>query len=385
MVNTIQIDEIFKKPILGVGAELKNTFAAGVNNNVFIKEHDYIDNNLKMLSLFDNTVKYFEKELSFLPEIIVHDLHPEYLSTKYVHELVHKYKKLNIYSVQHHFAHMVSCMTDNNITTTSIGVIFDGTGFGLDGTIWGSEFFVADRKKFCRVGYFDYINLVSGDLGIKEPYRTTLGFLYQHSFENIEKLPFWKKFVIQYKKDYVLRAKGIKFLIDNNINIVKSCGMGRIFDIVAVLCGLGLVNSYEGALPIETEQRVPKNPDGTIDTKLFYNYRIISHDNQYIVDTTTLLKCIVEDLLKNVPLEEILTKFYSTIVLTTYKIVLELHKKFDIDKVLFSGGVFQNKVLTNTLTKLLTEAKLKVYTHKNIPCNDAGISIGQIVAVNNLQ
>lgn len=382
-IKTITVEKNFKVPVFAVGAELKSSFAFGYKNKILVLENKIVDDEIKMLNILKKNYFFLTKKVGVKPKVIVYDMHPNYLSTKFALQLA-KNLKTKTFAVQHHYAHMVSCMAENKIAQPCIGIIFDGTGYGTDGTIWGSEFIIGDvNGEFFRCGYFDYIDLLNGDLGIKQPYRNTIAFLYKNYGNNLVKLKFWKKFKDEFS-DYKDRLEGIKYLVDNNTGIIKSCGMGRIFDIVAVLCGIGFVNNFEGELPIKLEKVSYEMIDEIVKKDKSYGYEIMSLKNKTkVVDTNKLLLEIVKDLESGKEKNFVSSKFHYTICKISLDIALKLRKEFKINKVVFSGGVFQNKILSSLLTQMLTNSKFEVYHHKNVPCNDLGISVGQVVVGKN--
>ncbi|MFQ3675396.1 MAG: hypothetical protein SNJ64_02495 [Endomicrobiia bacterium] len=382
IIKKITVDENFKVPIFAVGAELKSTFAIGYKNEIFVLENKIIEDEVKMLKTFKKNYDILINKIGIKPKIVVYDMHPNYLSTKFAQEVAKK-SNLQTISVQHHYAHMVSCMLENKIKQNCVGIIFDGTGYGTDGKIWGSEFLVGDRSgKFTRAGHFDYIDLVSGDLGIKEPYRNVIAFLYKNFSTFNLSLKFLDKFKNKFK-DYKDRFEGIKYLVNDN-RVIKTCGMGRLFDVVAVLCGIGFVNNFEGELPIGLEKIAVTRIDEVVQKNRLYDYKlIIGKDGNYLIDTNSLLNKIVKDLEYEIPEPEVAAKFHYTICKISLDIVKKICKRYKINKIILSGGVFQNKIVTRILTEMLKKTKYEVYFHKQFSCNDSGVSLGQVVLGNN--
>ncbi len=379
----IFVEYKFKKPTLAFGADLKNTFALANDNYVILSHHIGDLDNLEAISSYKSSIEYYIKTFKFQPELLVCDLHPLYISTEIAKNLSEKYG-LKLVSVQHHYAHMLSCMLENDILDKTIGVIFDGTGYGLDGKIWGSEFFIGDTKNFERIAHFDYLTLIGGDISIKRPYRTTLTFLYEVFKEESVVKEFYKKVladkVEEKDVDFENLLESIKFCLNNSFNISHSCGMGRIFDVVAVMCGVGTYNHYEGQLPIELESLSYRFYEEIKKIDNFYEYEIIENNNRFLVNTKKLLQEPFENLFfeKENP-QLIASKFHYTIVKITLEILLKIRKKLNINKVVLSGGVFQNNLLLSTLYELLKKENFEVFIHKKLPCNDACISFGQVV------
>jgi hydrogenase maturation protein HypF len=273
-------------------------------------------------------------------------------------------------------------MLDNEMFDKSIGVIFDGTGYGLDGKIWGSEFLVGDTKSFFRKGHFDYIKLLSGDLGIKQPYRVAVGFLYEeYKDKNLIKKFYEKISSVDKLPDFEDLYSLVKFLIDNKINIAEVCGIGRIFDVVGVFCGVGVLNYYEGQIPTLCEFYATKKFKEIKNKDLFYSYEIKNEDGIYVLNTRGLLKKIFEDVFLNSEnIENVLAKFHLTLIYITTDILLKIRDELGINKIVISGGVFQNKIFFETLVDLLKKENFEVHHHKRFPTNDAGISAGQSLA-----
>ncbi len=388
----IFVDYYFNREIFSFGAELKNTFAFGTKNYIILSHHIGDLDSLESINSYEESIKYYLETFRFSPEVVVYDLHPFYISSKIAKEFAQKYS-LKSLAIQHHYAHMLSCMLDNNIFEKCIGIIFDGTGYGLDGKIWGSEFFVADIYNFSRVGYFDYLKLVGGDKSIKEPYRVVLANLYDIYKDDSFIKSFIKKFFDYYTnfkqnfsfKDFIKFFYSIKFLVDNNMNISYSCGMGRIFDLVSVLCGLGFINYYEGQLPQELEFFATKNFYEIKKNGYFYEYNISYKDGCYVVDTKNLIKEIVKDLFNSnfsIETTKVSSKFHYTIAKICLDIALKIRNKLNINKVVISGGAFNNNLLLLTLIELFKKNNFEVFIHKKFPCNDGGISLGQLIAGN---
>ncbi|MCS7227657.1 MAG: carbamoyltransferase HypF, partial [Endomicrobia bacterium] len=381
----IFINYHFEKPVISFGADLKNTFAVGRDNYVIISHHMGDLDNLEVVNEYKNSIDYYLNTFKINPEVVVYDLHPIYISSKIAKEFAKQYS-LKYVSVQHHYAHMLSCMLDNNLTEKCIGIIFDGTGYGNDNNIWGSEFLVGDIFSFERKGYFDYINLIGGDKGIKEPYRTTVALLYEiYKDKNfVEKI--WRKIVDgqletknlpKFKFEEIFNS--VKFLIDAKINIVKTCGMGRIFDVVSVLCGVGLFNYYEGQLPQELEFYANQNQLFDKKDKDIYFWEIFERDGCYVVNTRRIITQIVEEILKGYHKNKIATKFHYTIAEICLDVALRIRNELNINKVVISGGVFQNILLLTAVIKLLSDNNFEVFFHRKVSPNDSGISFGQLL------
>ena len=338
-----------KRPILACGADLKGAFALAKGNIAWLFDGfgDLAD--LDNLTRYERAVKSAIKKLKIDPKIVVCDLHPGYFSGQFAQKYTQYAQRSTLYETQHHEAHIVSAMVDNNIKGKVLGVAFDGTGYGWDGNIWGGEFFIGGVKNLKRVGHLDYVPMPGGDKVITEPWRMAASYLYS-ACGNIKNS--------MNKKNWPV----LKDMIDKKINSPMTSSMGRLFDAVGSLV-LNKSNArFEAELPIELEKIASRNITG------HYNFG----------SSTEVIKDIVKDIEKRMAPSAISAKFHNSIVL----MVLKVAKRFKIKKIILSGGVFQNKFLTDRILKKLSENGFKVYMHSRIQTNDSGIPMGQIAIVN---
>ncbi|MBI5747885.1 MAG: carbamoyltransferase HypF [Nitrospinae bacterium] len=359
--------EIEMPEILGCGGELKNTFTLTKGHYAIMSQHIGDLENYEAIEFFKETLKNLKNSFRVEPTIIAHDLHPDYWTTKFAKELKTHNSSLITVPVQHHHAHIVSCMAENHIREKVIGIAWDGTGYGTDGAIWGGEFLIADYKGFERAGHLRYVLLPGGDKAIREPYRIALSHLYDAygvAFLKLD-IPF-----INQNKD---KAKIILKMIDNRINTVMTSSAGRLFDTVSsIINGIDVV-TFEGEAAIKLEMIADKS------VKDSYGYQLSAISYQpLIIDTRILIQGIVNDLLNGVDHTIISAKFHNTLA----EIIAEVCKKIKIDtgidKVVLSGGCFQNIfLLDRTLDRLGNE--FNTFIHKDVPTNDGGISLGQAV------
>ncbi|NQU87541.1 MAG: carbamoyltransferase HypF, partial [Mariniphaga sp.] len=344
--------------ILATGGELKNTFCLGRDNSAILSQHIGDLKESETADFYSKNIPQFLKMFRVKPELIVHDLHPDYYSTTYAQR-----SGLPTLAVQHHHAHIVSCMVEHGLDEEVIGVCFDGTGFGDDGHIWGSEFFICDLKKYKRLSHFEYMPLPGGDLAIKEPWRMAVSLLYQSFGADVFSLnlKLFKK-ISPEKIDWLIKA------IDNNINCPLSSGAGRLFDAVSAILGLCYNSTFEAEAPIRLENIADYNE---IEQ---YTYEV--RDKIIFKET---IKEIVADINKGINPEKISGKLHNTVVSATCEKVVELHKTTGLQNVVLSGGTFQNKILLEKIYKDLNEKGFNVFTHSQIPANDGGISLGQLL------
>ncbi len=360
------------KQILACGAELKNTFCLTRDEYAFVSQHIGDMENMETLEHFTNTIELYQKLFRIKPQIIAHDSHPEYLSTKYAWELAAKDPKIKLVPVQHHHAHVVSCMVDNNLSPPAIGVAFDGTGFGSDGHIWGGEFLVVDYTHFERLGHLEYLPLPGGTVAIQKPYRTVISYIATLLGERIltSNLTFLKD-INRLEMELILRQ------IKTKLNSPLTSSMGRLFDAVSALIGIRGRIDYEGQAAIELEMAVHDDRDSNnIES---YPYSIAGRNGVNIVLLRELFSAIIEDLTHSVSPSNISTKFHNTIARIVTEMCQLIARKTGINQVVLSGGVFQNRLLLRKIATFLETAGFKVFTHRQVPSNDGGISLGQVV------
>ena len=363
------------KQVLGCGAEEKNTFCLTKDNYAFVSQHIGDMENLETMEHFENTLALYKKLFRIEPEIVAYDLHPEYLSSKYALELGSQSSHLKLVPVQHHHAHIVSCMADNKIESPVIGVALDGTGYGSDGRIWGGEFMVADYKGFNRLGHLEYLPLPGGAAAIKRPYRTAAGYLLKLLGEESlsPKLAFLKQVD-------AVEIELIKRQLQTSLNSPLNSSMGRLFDAVSALIGIRGEIDYEGQAAVELEMAAY---DGTAKAgDKGYPYFIVEIDGINIVKLKELFSAIVEDLYQSASKSLVSAKFHNTVAHIIFDMCLLISKKTGINQVALSGGVFQNRLLFRKVVPMLESAGFSVLVHKQVPCNDGGISLGQAVIAN---
>jgi hydrogenase maturation protein HypF len=358
------------REILGCGAEEKNTFCLTRDNFAFLSQHIGDMENLETMEQYTDTIALYKRLFRIEPEIIAHDLHPEYLATKYAGELAAK-NNIKLAPVQHHHAHIASCMADNGLEAPVIGVAFDGTGYGTDGNIWGGEFLVTDYKKFTRIGHLEYLPMPGGALAIKKPYRTAIGYLISLGIDLNRDLP-----LFQQVDDLELNI--IQSQLEKNINSPLTSSCGRLFDSVSALIGIRSVIEYEAQAAIDLEMLAYDEAGETGS----YPYSIIEHDDIKIIKLQDLFAAIIHDLRGKTPAARIAARFHNTIARITADLCQSISAETGIAQVALSGGVFQNRLLLRKAVGLLESGGFEVFTHRQVPCNDGGISLGQVVIAN---
>ena len=366
-----------KRPtILAVGAHLKNSVALKVDDNIFVSQHIGDLETKEAYAVFRRTCADLPRLYDAEIDVVACDMHPDYLSTKYGHEFQTAavssplgrdsavWKPPLLEMVQHHWAHVAACMAENQIEAPALGVVWDGTGYGLDGTIWGGEFLLAKRDgAFERVAHFRQFRLPGGDRAIKEPCRSALGLLYEMFGE--QAWDFSQQTVDLSEKDKSL----LEQMLEKQINAPLTSSVGRLFDAVASLIGLRQRASFEGQAAMELEFA------RQLDVRDAYSFRI---------DQGTPMKIdwgpMIRELLAHVGRKEssgvISAKFHNALA----EMIVVVAKKIGEQNVVLTGGCFQNRYLTERAVARLREENLRVYWHQQIAPNDGGIALGQAVA-----
>jgi hydrogenase maturation protein HypF len=361
----------FPRPVLAVGAELKNTFCLAKGNRAFVSHHIGDLENAETLRSFTEGIGHFSRLFDITPEVVAYDLHPEYLSTKYAQDL----DGVDLVGVQHHHAHIASCLADNNADGPVIGVAFDGTGYGPDGTIWGGEFLIADRAAFTRAGHLAQIPMPGGAAAIRQPWRMAAAYLDTSGAEVTS---------LDVASRNTARWDTIVTMARRRVNAPLTSSAGRLFDAVAAVLGVRDEISYEGQAAIELEQLAdPAETSG-------YRASIKGRGGEtaelpsvlpgpFRASGADLIRAAVEDLVAGVPRELIASRFHNGVAALIEDGCLLLREQRGLNTVALSGGVFQNLLLLREAVTRLERSGFTVLTHSRVPCNDGGISLGQAV------
>lgn len=350
---------------LGCGGELKNTLCYIRGNTAYLSQHIGDMENVQAIKFFHETEEHLSKILDIHPEIVAHDLHPEYYTSNYAQT----YQNAKKVSVQHHHAHMVSCMAENGYSDKALGIILDGTGYGIDGNIWGGEVLSGDWNDFERLGHLEYIPMPGGDKAVHEPWRMGISYLYYTYGNGMYDLSLP---VLQYRDvqtiDFLIR------MIERGLNCPKTSSCGRLFDGVASILGIQMENRYEGQAAVEMEQLLNVEP-----VTESYPFKLIYDASPVQIPIKPIIEGIVDDFVHKIPISIIAAKFHNTIAHAFFSIVNTLQKQLSISTIVLSGGCFQNVYLSNYLRTLCEDAGLNVLTHAQVPSNDGGISLGQAI------
>ncbi len=355
-----------EKKIIGFGAHKHNTFSISRDDEIFVSHYIGETDNLETIKAFERGIKHFINFFDIPPDIAVVDLHPEYEATRFGKKWAEENKKTLI-EIQHHHAHIASCLADNHLDEKVIGVAWDGTGYGADGKIWGGEFLIADLKSYERKAHLQYIPLPGGDAAVKEPWRMGATYLYKtfgKDFLNLD-IDFVKKLD---RKKWEL----IENMINKKVNSPQTSSIGRLFDAVSSIIGIRDSITYQGQAAIELEMIANETE------KNFYEFDIQEKYDFHVIDPLGVIKSIVRDTKNRVSKSDISMKFHIGLADLIVNVSKILREQTGINKVCLSGGVFQNMILRSKASEKLKRNKFKVYNHRKIPPNDGGISAGQV-------
>lgn len=345
-----------KKKILSLGSNQKSTISIYFENNLILSSYIADLNSLKSMEYFEKTIKTFKRFYDFEPEIVVCDKHPNYESTKFALKLKEINPNIELIQIQHHYAHVLSVMAEYKLDKEVLAFIFDGTGYGDDGNIWGGEIFVASKKDYTRINHFKYFKLLGGEKAVLEPKRVALSLLFD-TFCLDEILALEIPCVKTFKESEI---KMLHTMWQKGLNSPLTSSVGRLFDALASFADILHIQSYEG----ETGLQIEENYDKTITQS--YAYEII--ENQ--IDISPMIKEIVLEKDK----KQICSKFINTLV----QIILDISNFHKDLPIVLGGGVFQNRTLLEILIDKFQEQGREFYFNKTIPLNDSGISVGQI-------
>ena len=368
----LRLAEGLSRHTLACGGELKNTFCLARDRHAFMSHHIGDMENYETLRSFREGIEHYSGLFDVSPELVAYDLHPEYLSTKHAREL--EEAGLPAVGVQHHQAHVASCLADNERPAEErvIGVALDGTGFGTDGAVWGGEFFEGSLEEgFDRLAHLEYAPLPGGSAAIRQPWRMALAHLIScRGEEETTKLP-----LEAVRKAGERNVRLIARLIEHNLNTPPTSSAGRLFDAVAALVGVpgSSRTTYEGQAAIELEL-IATGP-----TNRTYPVRLRPEGGTWIVETREVIAAVVEDLLSGRPTPEISATFHRTMAEIVTAVCEEIRNSAGANTVALTGGTFQNMLLLTQTTTLLEEKRFMVHKHQRVPTNDGGLALGQAI------
>jgi len=345
--------------ILATGGELKNCFCIGKGNTAIMSQYIGDLKNLETFSFFCETVEKARRLFRFEPAMIATDLHPDFLTAAWSRK-----QELPIEYVQHHHAHIASCLAEHRLNETVVGLGFDGTGYGTDGHIWGSEIMRCNLQGFERLGHLEYLPMPGGDKAIEEPWRMALGCLYNAFGKHIPDSALSLFHGIDSKS-----IDMVQYALGNNINITQTSGIGRLFDAVASLLGLCHVAGFDAEGPMRLE--------ACIDRRRRDSYPV-SISKEGIISVAPVIEGILHDLRTGKPPGAISARFHNFVVEAASMAACKACQEYGIDKVVLSGGTFQNRYLLFHLSKRIKSAGMQVLVNRQVPANDGGIALGQL-------
>ena len=348
-------------PVLGVGAELKNTVCLIRGGEAFLSQHIGDLENLETLHSFEHAIRHLERILEVRPECIAHDMHPDYLNTQWALER----NDLPLIAVQHHHAHIASVVAERRLSGPVLGLALDGTGYGEDGTIWGGELLLVEEDRFERLGHFRQVPLPGGNRAIKEPWRMALSYLWSMDPENVSST--FGDILDRWPGDHV---RIVRQMLDRGLNAPLTSSCGRLFDAVSALAGLRNSVNYEGQAAIEFEQ-VLEPAEGA------YKGLLEKQGAMWVLDPFPMIGEVVRDVRGGVNPGTISARFHNGLVSLLVDAVEKAGKESGLDRIALSGGVFQNAYLVSRLEEALARKGFTVFSHVEVPPNDACISLGQ--------
>jgi hydrogenase maturation protein HypF len=349
-------------PVLAVGGELKNTLCLIKGQHAFLSQHIGDLENLESYRSFEEAVGHLKRILEVEPQIIAYDLHPDYFSTRWALAQ----SGVARLGVQHHHAHIASCMAENHLEGKVIGIALDGTGYGTDGKIWGGEVLLADYDGFRRAAHLAYVPMPGGAAAIQEPWRMAVSYLHQHfggAFLDL-RIPFVEQLDRQ-------RVGVLLRMIERGVNSPLTSSCGRLFDAVAALVGIRQQVTYEAQAAIELEMAI------TGDGDIAYPFVLVPEGEGWAIDTRPMFEALVDDLRRGVPAGTVSRRFHDGLAETLTGLAERLRQRTNIDRVCLSGGTFQNAYLHDRLRGRLEAAGFGVYSQVEVPAGDGGLSLGQ--------
>ncbi len=355
------------RPTLALGGQLKSTFALGRGRHAFLSQHLGDLDQFEAYQAYVHAIRHFQQLFAIEPEVIVHDLHPDYQSTRHALD-PSRHGRSQLLAVQHHHAHLASCLAEHGLNEPAIGVIFDGSGFGSDGAVWGGEFLVGDFHSFRRAAHLRYVLLPGGEQAIREPWRMALSYLTDAGVD----CPAFGGDVPQQAITAVQR------MISQRFNTQPTSSVGRLFDAVAALVGVRRRVDYEGQAAMELEWLAAEvSPDGTYPFDLIPPVNA-AHSTPWQIDIRPLIVAIAAEARRGIFSGLIARRFHSTLVEIISHVLGQTRKQTGLDVVALSGGVFMNTLLLSEIILRLSGEGFRVYRHQRVPPNDGGLSLGQL-------
>jgi hydrogenase maturation protein HypF len=363
-------------PILAVGGQLKATFALARDRKAFLSHHLGDLDHYEAYRAFLTDIALYEELFEVRPVLLAHDLHPDYASSRYALERAGREGQKTL-AVQHHHAHMASCMAEHGLEGPVIGVSFDGTGYGTDGAVWGGEFLVGDYQHFRRAAHLRYVPMPGGERAIREPWRMALAHLED---AGLDKSPLEARIS-------ATELQAVGKLLERGFNSPSTSSAGRLFDAVASLAGVRDRVSYEGQAAVELEWLATgERADGSYPFELTWTTPLFHPPPRFgegdgrvgSLDTRPLIHAVADDASRGIKPAVIARRFHSTVVAMIATVCKQIRRETGLATVVLSGGVFLNALLTREVSEHLRAEGFTVYRHHLVPPNDGGLSLGQL-------
>jgi hydrogenase maturation protein HypF len=354
------------RPILAVGGQLKGTFALGRGRQAILSHHLGDLHHFEAYQEFERDIVLYQELFDIRPELLVHDLHPDYVTTRYARRRADQ-ECTGLLAVQHHHAHMAACMAEHELPGPVIGVTFDGTGYGRDGSIWGGEFLVGDYKSFRRAAHLRTVAMPGGDQVIRQPWRMALAHLLDAQAE----VPA----LVARLSPATLRT--VRTMLEKRLNAPFTSSAGRLFDAVAALAGVRDCVSYEGQAAVELEWLATESACDATCYPFDIEAPIVDND-PIVIDTRPLIRTVAAEVRNGTEARSIARRFHSTVVAIIGAVCKHMRTATNVSDVVLSGGVFLNALLTQETTRALERDGFRVYRHRLVPPNDGGLSLGQL-------
>lgn len=362
------LSKVYKHTVLGIGGELKNTFALLKGDMAYLSPYIGDMADVRSVEALELAEARLERLLEITPECIVSDIHPKYNTGEVARNLSVK-KGIHRFEVQHHYAHILSCMAENEYMEPVIGVAFDGTGYGTDGTIWGGEILLTDGEGFRREGSIRPFLHAGGDKASKEGWRIAASVLPEKMTEELN-------------LGTAKERAALRFMKGNRVNTIESTSMGRIFDGVSAILGLKSQNSFEGemSMQLQFEGEKERHRGAESSSRLHYEEQRITEEGDFLyLETNELVRWIAERKIAGESIGFLALLFHEVLADMVRESALRIREKTGVNTVALSGGVFQNLLLLELCQTQLEKAGFRVLTHSLVPANDGGIALGQAV------
>ncbi len=353
-------------PVLAVGAHLKNTVAITRGSQVFLSQHIGDLETPQALAAVERVVRSFAGLYEWAPEVVACDMHPDYRSTRFARQTAAAHGA-PVVPVQHHYAHVLACMAENELEGPLLGISWDGTGYGLDGTIWGGEFLRVGEGGFERAAYLRPFRLPGGEAAVREPRRAAAGLLYEVFGQALFEMGDLAPLRAYSRQELAVLGR----MLERGINAPWTSSAGRLFDAVAALLGLRQLARFEGQAAMELEWALDEAADGGP-----YPFLLRQHSPALVVDWEPMLRAIVEQIRAGEPAGKIAAQFHTTLA----AMIVAVAERIGEPRVVLTGGCFQNIALLARAVRQLQAAGFRPYWHQRIPPNDGGIALGQAVA-----